>query len=124
MAAKKTGAKKGVAKAAKAGAKKTAKKSTAPKKAAGAASAAAKPAKKAAALKLSDKQLEFLRKAKDAGEGGYAIGQKIEQRTFDALLERKLVKKGAKNKETGSSPYHISKLGDKHLSSSKPEGTV
>jgi hypothetical protein len=71
--------------------------------------------KKAVPIKLNDRQREFLRKIKDAGTVGYEVAQKVEQRTIDALLERKLVKKGAKNKETGRSPYLLTKAGEKHL---------
>jgi len=71
--------------------------------------------KKAVPIKLNDRQREFLRKIKDAGTVGYEVAQKVEQRTIDALLERKLVKKGAKNKETGKSPYLLTKAGEKHL---------
>src|SRR4051812_9011948 len=60
--------------------------------------------KGAAPVKLNDKQRELLGKVKEAGEAGYAIGQKIEQRTINALQERKLIKRAAKNKETGN--YH------------------
>lgn len=81
-------------------------KAAAPKKAA---------AKKAPAVKLTDKQREVLAKIASAGEGGYNIEQKIEQRTVDALKEKKLVKKGAKNKETGNIPYHTTKAGEKAL---------
>ena len=89
------------------------------KKAAAAAPApapkAAAPAKKAGEIKLNDRQREFLKKIKDAGEPGYLIGQKIEQRTIDALVDRKLLKKGPKHKESGSFHYVLTKAGEKHL---------
>src|SRR4051794_37410020 len=52
-------------------------------------SAAPKAAKKAgaAAVKLNDRQRDFLKKIQSAGEPGYRIGPKIEQRTIDALQE-------------------------------------
>jgi hypothetical protein len=71
--------------------------------------------KGAAPIKLNDKQRELLGKVKEAGESGYAIGQKIEQRTINALQERKLIKRGAKNKETGNYHYLLTKLGEKQL---------
>ncbi len=99
------------------------------KPAAKAAAPAAAPApKKAAAakkapVKLNDRQLEFLKKIKDSGEAGYSIGQKVEQRTIEALQDRKLLKKGPKNKETGKHHYMLTKAGEKHLTTSgTPEG--
>ncbi len=86
---------------------KAAKKASAPK--------AAVPAKKAAEVKLNDRQRDFLKKIKDAGDPGYLIGQKIEQRTIDALVDRKLLKKGPKHKESGSFHYILTKAGEKHL---------
>src|SRR4051794_30393454 len=71
--------------------------------------------KKAAPVKLNDRQRDFLKKIKDAGEGGYFPAQKVEERTLTALVERKLVKQGAKDKEKKSRPYLLSKAGEKHL---------
>jgi hypothetical protein len=83
-------------------------KAAAPKKAA---------AKKAAApLKLSASQDELLKKIGGATETGYALEKKAEQRSIDSLLEKKLIKKGAKDKATGVVKYHISSTGKKHLS--------
>lgn len=76
---------------------------------------AAGAAKKAAPIKLNDRQSELLRKVHGAGESGYTIGQKTEQRTIDALQERKLLKRGAKNKATGQHSYTLTKAGEKHL---------
>src|SRR4051794_41619426 len=76
-------------------------KGASPKKAAATGGGAKKGA---APVKLNDKQRELLGKVKEAGEAGYAIGQKIEQRTINALQERKLIKRGVKNKDTGN--YH------------------
>lgn len=125
---KKAGAKAGVKKTAvkKASAPKaeTASKSGTPKattkasatKAAPKAAATKKAApKKAAGPKLNDRQIDFLKKIKDAGEAGYAVGQKVEERTIEALGTRKLVKRGAKNKETGKHHYSLTKLGEKSL---------
>ena len=79
---------------------------------------AKKPAvKKAAGPKLNDRQVEFLKRIKDAGEPGYAVGPKIEQRTVDVLHGHKLLKRGAKNKETGQHHYMLTKLGEKHSGS-------
>ncbi len=82
-----------------------------------------KAPKKAATIRLNDRQAEFLRKVKDTGEAGYKTG-KGEQRTIDALVDRKLLKRGAKDKESGTYAYMISKTGEKYLttSASKPEG--
>jgi hypothetical protein len=71
--------------------------------------------KGAAPIKLNDRQREFLKKIKDAGDPGYMIGPKIEQRTINALQERKLVKRGAKDKESGNYRYALTKLGEKQL---------
>jgi hypothetical protein len=84
-----------------------AKKKAAPKKAS---------AKKAAApLKLSASQGELLKKIGGAGDAGYAVDKK-EARSIESLLEKKLVKKGAKDKTSGSIPYHITNTGKKHTS--------
>ena len=85
--------------------------------------AAVKGGAKKAPVKLNDKQRDFLKRIKDAGESGYTIGPKIEQRTINALQERKLVKRGAKNKETGSFPYVLTKAGEKNLGSGATEAT-
>jgi hypothetical protein len=77
--------------------------------------------KVAVAVKLNDKQRDFLKRIKDAGEPGYAIGPKIEQRTINALQERKLVKRGVKNKETGTYSYVLTKAGEKQLAMPAPE---
>jgi hypothetical protein len=71
--------------------------------------------KQAAPVKLNDWQRDFLKKIKDAGETGYTLAQKAEQRTIDALIERKLVKRGAKNKETGQQRFLLTKAAEKHL---------
>jgi hypothetical protein len=101
--------------------KASAPKGAAPKKAAAtpAATPAAKaPVKKAAPLKLTDKQTEILKRVKDSGETGYTSGAKIEDRTLEALKEKKLLKRGAKNKETGNHHYTLTKTGEKHLAPS------
>src|SRR3954453_19284281 len=79
--------------------------------------------KKAVPIKLNDQQRGFLKKIKDAGAAGYEVARKVEQRTIDALFERKLVKKGAKNKETGKQPYLLTKAGEKHLPAASPTPT-
>ncbi len=94
----------------------------APKKAEAAAPAAATKAAapKAAAkkgaeapIKLTAIQGELLKKI-GGSEAGYLAGKKAEQRTIDALLERKLIKKGAKDKTSGNVNYMISSAGKKH----------
>ena len=79
------------------------------------ADGAASTKKTAATIKLNDRQRDFLKKISGAGEAGYQIGEKVEQRTIEALVERKLVKRGAKNKETGKHPYMLTKAGQKQL---------
>ena len=87
----------------------------APKKA-----AAAGPKKAAAPVKLTDRQLEFLKQIQGAAEGGYMTAKKAEQKTLDTLLDKKLIKKGAKDKASGNFRYTVSKAGEKHLSSVSP----
>lgn len=75
-----------------------------------------KAPKKAAAapVKLTSSQTEILKKINDAAEG-YVVEKKIEQRTIDALLEKKLIKKGAK--KDGKPSFLISNVGKKHIAS-------
>jgi DNA-binding protein HU-beta len=98
--------------------KPAAKKST-PKKAAstGASKKATSTtaAKKSTSLKLNERQREYLQKVKAAGETGYEVGPSYEQRTIDALIERKLVKRGAKDKSSGKHRYALTKAGEKQL---------
>ena len=77
------------------------------------------PPKKAGEVKLNDRQRDFLKKIKEAAEPGYLVGQKIEQRTIEALVNRKLLKKGPKHKESGSFHYVLTKAGEKHLAAHK-----
>jgi hypothetical protein len=133
MAATKKGgtAKKAVKKAAPkkaAATKKAAPKKAAPKKTkpdtklAPKAAGTKKPAaKKAAGIKLTPKQVDFLKKIHGAGEGGYNAAA-AETRSIVALVEKKLVKKGAKDKATGKIPYMLTKLGTKHASTPVPAG--
>lgn len=88
-----------------------------PAKAKAAPPAPAKPvAKKAAApVKLSSAQSELLQRIGAADPAGYLSAKKAEQRSLEALAERKLVKKGAKDKASGSYRYLISSAGKKHL---------
>ena len=82
--------------------------------------AATKPAPKVAAkkpLKLSDAQEKILRQIDLAGETGYAPANKTELRSIEKLREVKLVKRGAKDKATGNTPYMTSAAGKKHLAS-------
>jgi hypothetical protein len=51
--------------------------------------------------------------------------KKIEERTLEALRERKLIKRGAKDKEKGAHPWTLTKLGEKTLGGSSeaaPQG--
>jgi hypothetical protein len=82
----------------------------------GPATAARKGASKGAApIKLTDRQREFLKTISAAKEQGYTTAKKGEQKTIDALLDRKLIKRGAKDKASGNYCYMVSKAGEKHL---------
>jgi hypothetical protein len=114
----------------KAGGKKSAaKKETAPKKSTPTAAKTAAPKKtapkKAAAapIKLTATQADMLKKIGGTGEPGYRSEKKAEQRTIEALQERKLIKRGAKDKASGSYHYSLSNAGKKHLESSQAGGT-
>jgi len=84
------------------------------------APAVAAPKKTAAPVKLTDRQLDFLKQIQGAKEAGYVLEKKAEQRTIEALLDRKLIKKGAKDKTSGHFRYKVSKAGEKHLSTISP----
>lgn len=71
--------------------------------------------KQATPIQLTDRQREFLKKIQDSGEAGYEVGTKAEQRSIDALAERRLVKRGSKSKETGKQRYLLTKAAEKHL---------
>jgi hypothetical protein len=81
---------------------------------------AAAPRKAAAPVKLTDRQLDFLKQIQGAREAGYLLEKKAEQRTIDALMDRKLIKKVAKDKTSGHFRYTVSKAGEKHLSATPP----
>jgi hypothetical protein len=108
--------------ASKSGTPKAAAKKAAPKAAAKTTTKKAAP-KKAAGLKLSDLHVAFLKKIHGAGELGYAAG-KGEDRTIDALGNRKLVKRGKKNAATGKHHHHLTKLGEKHMGSTGSASTT
>ncbi len=72
-------------------------------------------AKLPAPVKLTDKQLEFLKAIHSAGENGYAGSKKAEAKSIDSLLAKKFIKKGAKNKATGVYSYTVSKAGQKYI---------
>ncbi len=122
-AVKKAGGKVAAETAAKSGTPKAAAKKAAPAVKKAAVAAPKKAAPKKAAVKLNDKQLEILKKVHAAGETGYPVGQKVEERTLEALITRKLLKKGAKNKETGKPHYMLTKTGEKHLATPAKEGS-
>jgi len=71
--------------------------------------------KKAAPVKLTERQHELLLAISAAKEAGYPNEKKVEQKTIDALVDKKLVKKGAKDKQSGHTRYHLSKGGEKFL---------
>ena len=84
----------------------------------GAAKAAPKQAaaKKAdAPAKLSAAQSELLKKIGGAPEPGYLSEKKAELRTIEVLQEKKLIKRGSKDKTSGNYRYLISSAGKKHL---------
>ncbi|HWE35954.1 MAG TPA: hypothetical protein VG406_05220 [Isosphaeraceae bacterium] len=117
-ATKKATTKKATKKGGVAVASETAAKSATPKakKSAGTKAAGAKKA-----VKLNERQHELLKKVHGAGEAGYTIGQKAEQRTIDVLHKHGLLKRGKKNKDTGHHSYTVSKTGQKHISSAPAE---
>jgi hypothetical protein len=118
MAVKKTTTKKAGTKAAP---KKAAPKKAAPKKASAPKAKAPKKAapKKAAPVKLTDKQTDLLKKVSETKDAGY-IGPKAEGRILESLQTKKLIKKGAKDKASGSYRYTVSKAGEKHLATTPP----
>jgi hypothetical protein len=73
--------------------------------------------KKTTVVKLNDRQRDLLRKINGAGLSGYEAGPSYEQRSIDALVERKLVKRGAKDKQSGKHRYSLTKTGEKQLTS-------
>ena len=81
---------------------------------------AAAPKKSAAPVKLTDRQLDFLKQIHEAKEAGYLLVKKAEQKTIEALLNRKLIKKAAKDKASGHFRYIVSKAGEKRLSTVAP----
>jgi hypothetical protein len=91
----------------------SAKKTTTAKKTSSSRTAAPK---RATSVKLNDRQRDFLKKIKAAGETGYEAGPSYEQRTIDALVDRRLVKRGAKDKQSGKHRFMITKSGEKQLS--------
>lgn len=133
MATKKTTGKPKAKAVKKADAKATAKAKEAPKttKASKASPAKTKTApvakpvakKPAAPAKLSGAQSDLLQRIGAADPAGYLSGKKAEQRSIEALAERKLVKKGAKDKASGNYRYLISSAGKKHLGA-QPAVTV
>lgn len=101
------------AKATKATARKTVTKNTAAAKPESVAKTSpAKPAAaKSAPVKLTENQAKFLGTIHAAGASGYEPKNKNEQRSIDALVSRKLVKRGTKNKETGNFRFVLTKAG-------------
>ncbi len=99
---------------------------SAPKKAAPKASAsgtstgdgakASAPKKAAAApIKLTPPQGELLKKIGSAAEPGYTAEKSAEERSIKSLMDKKLVRKGAKDKATGKVPYTLTVAGKKHV---------
>jgi hypothetical protein len=106
--------------------KKAAPKKAAPKKASPKASATKKAPKKAAPkkaapVKLTASQVGLLKKIAEAKTMGY-LGPKAEIKALEMLTTKKLVKRGAKDKASGSYRYLVSKAGEKHLRPSAAPG--
>jgi hypothetical protein len=97
--------------------KKSARSSAGPKASKTKASKAKSPGK-SSAVKLSTSQSELLRRVGGAGEPGYKFDKKAEQRSLDALVEKKLIKRGAKDKADSKHPYLLTNVGKKHIGSS------
>ena len=55
--------------------------------------------------KLTDKQTEFLKTIHGAGDTGYQGDKTAEAKSLEALLGKKLIKRGAKDKSTGHYSY-------------------
>lgn len=72
---------------------------------------------KKAAIRLTDKQRELLQQVASKGAGGHEPAGAAETRSLEALKDKKVVKKLAKNKETGKVPYAVTKTGEKALAS-------
>jgi hypothetical protein len=113
---KKAGGSKGATKK-KAAPKKSAR-SSAASKASKTKSSKAKSAGKSAAVKLSTSQSELLKRVGGSGVMGYKYDKKAEQRSLDALVEKKLIKRGAKDKADAKHPYLLTNVGKKHIGSS------
>ena len=96
----------------KAGPKASAAKTAAPKKAAASKKAPA-PKKKAAPVKLTDKQSDLLKKIHGHKEPYF--GGKGESKMLESLQTKKLIKRGAKDKSSGNYSYSVSKAGEKHV---------
>ena len=77
------------------------------------------PKKKPAPVKLNERQTELLKKVREAQEG-YTAG-KGEAKSLDSLLTRKLIKRGAKDKESGNYRFSASRAGEKHLDTPPPK---
>ena len=68
--------------------------------------------KKPAAVKLTDNQVKFLQTIQASGETGYEPKNKNEQRSIDAMVTRKLLKKG---EEQGDGQLPIPRHQGRHL---------
>jgi hypothetical protein len=111
--------------------KKVAPKATAAKKAASKSKPAAKttvkkaPPKKAAGPKLTPPQITMLEAiAKVAEPQGFVAAKKPDQKTVDALLKHKLVKKGKKDDKTKNFFVMISLAGKKFLGTKSAAAAV
>jgi hypothetical protein len=118
MAVKKSTTKKSATATKKAAPKKSAAKKASKPKAAKKAGAKKATPKKATAMmvKLTDKQLDLLKTVSGTKDKGYLADKKAEAKTLDALASKKMIKRGAKDKMSGVVRYHVSKTGEKHVS--------
>jgi hypothetical protein len=94
------------------------KKKSAPKKKAGPKASASKVVAKkktAAAVKLTDKQVELLKKVAESKTSGY-LAPKAEGKALTSLQTKKLIKRGVKDKESGNYRFLVTKTGEKQLS--------
>jgi hypothetical protein len=92
----------------------TAKKTTTAKKTSASRTAAPK---KTTTVKINDRQRDCLKKIMAAGASGYQAGPGYEPRTIEALVERKLVKRGAKDRTSGKHRYSLTKTGQRLVTS-------
>ncbi|GAC1464088.1 MAG: hypothetical protein NVSMB9_02360 [Isosphaeraceae bacterium] len=75
-------------------------------------------------IKLTAPQADLLSRVADSGAAGYLGNKKAEHRVLETLNERKLIKKGTKDKVSGHFHYQVSSPGKRILDAPKPAPTV